>query len=150
MQWSYPGDCLVTGRGVIEQDGCQYRGAPEKHQECGPQLHGRPGQGAGGHQQRPLGPVLHPDVRDRGPHLQHGRFLRDHADDLEEAERPRQELAARVQGAGAAGVPHQDWQREGDSEIRNTVDFYLFVCAGCPAMQGEHICSTDPEGFPVC
>ena len=25
-----------------------------------------------------------------------------------------------------------------------------FIFSGRPAVQGEHICNSDPEGFPVC
>ena len=117
------GDCPGDTPIVIDHDGCQYCGSPEEHQECRPQLHRCSGdniqvenldinvhfilgQGSWGHQQWSLGPLLHPDVGDRRPDLQHGRLLRDHADDLEEAQRSRQELETRLQGARPARVSH--------------------------------------------
>lgn len=72
-----------------------------------------------------MGPFEHADGGDRRPHVQRDGVHRDHADDLEAAQRPRQELAARVQGARAHGVPHPDRQREGGD-----------------AVQREHLCNT--------
>lgn len=57
-----------------------------------------------------MGPVQHADGGDRRPHVQRDGLHGDHADDLEAPQRPRQELAACVQGARADGVSDQDWQ----------------------------------------
>lgn len=90
------------------------------------------GKSARGDIERPMGPVQHADGGDRRPHVQRDGVHGDHADDLEEAQRPRQELEARVQGAGAHGVPHQDRQREGRH-----------------AVQGEHLRHPHAAGLPV-
>lgn len=76
-----------------------------------------PGKSARGHLERPMGSVQHLDGGDSRPHLQRDGLHGDHADDLEAAQRPRQELAARVQGSGPHGVPHQDRQREGGHAV---------------------------------
>lgn len=57
---------------------------------------------------RSMGTIEHADGGDRRPHVQRDGVHGNHANDMEAAERPRQELAACVQGAGAYGVPHQD------------------------------------------
>ena len=61
-----------------------------------------------------MGPAEHADVGGRRPHLQHRRVQRDHADGVEARQRPRQELAARLQGARPARLHHQDGQRAGE------------------------------------
>lgn len=57
-----------------------------------------PGQSARGDLKRPLGALQHPHGRDSRPHLQRDGFHRDHADDMETAQRPWQELETRLQG----------------------------------------------------
>lgn len=71
-----------------------------QHQEPRPQLLRCAGEGAGSHLERPMGPFVHDHGGDCRPHVQRGGLLRNHADDLEAHERPRQKLAARVQGTG--------------------------------------------------
>lgn len=77
-----------------------------------------------------MGPEQHPHGRDRRPDVQRRRLHGDHADALEAAERSRQELAPRVQGPRPPRVPHQNRHREGR-----------------PAVQGEHLCHSDPKRY---
>lgn len=57
-----------------------------------------------------MGPIKHAYGGDRRPHVQRDGVHRNNADDMEAPQRPRQELEARLQGAGADGVSHQDGQ----------------------------------------
>ncbi len=68
----------------------------------------------------------------RRPDLQRGGLHRGHGHHLEEAQRPRQELAARVQGPHSAGLSDQ-----------------VRIRASGPAVQGEHPRHPDSAGFPV-
>lgn len=89
--------------------------------------------GTEGDEQRPVGPEQHPDGRDRRPHVQRRRLHGDNADAVEAAERPRQELAARLQGPRTARVPNQDRHREGR-----------------PTVQGEHLRHSDAQRCGSC
>lgn len=56
-----------------------------------------------------MGTKQHFDGRDRRPHVQCRGIYGNHANALEASQRPREELAARLQSPGAARVPNQDW-----------------------------------------
>lgn len=71
------------------------------------------GQSSRGDQQRPLGSVIDAHVGNRRPYLQRRCLLRNNANGLEETERPRQELEARLQGLGPPRVFDQNRQRKG-------------------------------------
>lgn len=60
-----------------------------------------------------MGPEQHADVRDRRSDLQCGSVHRDYADGLETTQRPRPQLATRLQSPGATGLPHKNWFRKG-------------------------------------
>lgn len=79
-----------------------------------------------------MGPIQHADDGDCRPDIQRDGLHGDNAHDLEEAQRPRQELAPRLQGARAHGVPHQDGHGEGGA-----------------AVQGEHLRHSHLEGLSV-
>lgn len=72
------------------------------------------GQGQRGHIERSMGPEQHADVGNSRLDLQRGRLHRDHADDLEAAQRPRSKLEARLQSSRSAGVFDQDWIWKGE------------------------------------
>lgn len=72
------------------------------------QLLRRPAQGQGGDVERCLGSEQYDHGGDRRSHVQRGGFHRNHADDLEETERSRKELASRLQGASFARVSDQN------------------------------------------
>lgn len=79
-----------------------------------------------------MGTFVDADGGNRRPDLQRRCLLGDHADDLEENERPRQELASRLQSAAAAGISDKDGLGEGRA-----------------AVQGKYFLHPDAEGLSV-
>jgi len=79
-----------------------------------------------------VGSFIDPDERDKRSHLQHNSLWRGHAHDLEAGERPRQELAPRLQVTGSARLPDQKRKRKSG-----------------PAVQGTHCPDPDSQGLSI-